>query len=594
MQRVLSVITVIDTPTPAGWINQLISRLEARDCVRLTVLVQDAGNGLADPRDAGTPDHAAGSISSNPVHKSARRSMPERLADKLMRQLIDKPLFPANPWLRETLATAETTPVLTAQNSSAAVAQCDVLIKLTRAELPDALWPPAAVPVWDAHLETLDARIEEALLQRDPLNWVHLWAHHRTHEGSEPDSVTSHRVASHALPRQSYSLTDLCRAAWFCLPSLIDSRINWLARSGDPLSVEYTGSEPLAGRIIDPEVQAAHARANTLSQQGYGPTAISGTRKLGRTLRLWWCQSLERVRHHFWYEQWQLGFRNDGPDALFHSSSDDDALGEFENSNRLNALANGQVSDFITIDSPDKTWWADPHLYRHNDDLYVFFEEMQIEDKYGHLSVARLTDEGRVEDVMKILDDGQHLSYPFVFTDNKEIYMIPETASLQNVQLYRAENFPQQWVKVMDLLSGVNLADSTVHFDGERWWMFTTGMSHRSVDERDELHLYHAETVTGPWHAHPMNPVVTGVDRARMAGSIIRDGSRLYRPSQFGALRYGHGINLHRIDTLDLQTYSETTIGRLLPDAESQWLGCHSTSYLDGVTVVDRVNRQRR
>ncbi|MGQ7843211.1 glucosamine inositolphosphorylceramide transferase family protein [Granulosicoccus sp. 3-233] len=594
MQRILSVIAIIDTPTPEGWINQLIDRLEARDKVQLNIVVQEP---------AGQPVDASDSLSESATHgdnasggsmrgfRPASGSWPGRLASRLLHQRIDRPRFSANPWLRETLHASTSTQVLNAENCGTLLADCDVVLKLTGTKLPDPLWPPASVPVWDAHLETLGARTEDSLLQRESLNWVHLWSHSR---GDGSHTVQTRRIASHALPRQSFSLTDLSRAAWFCLPALIDSRLNWLAHDSDPVSTEYSGSLPMAGRTIDPEVRAAHSRAEELQRRAYHPPARSGLHRLALALALWWSQSVERVRHHFWYEQWQLAFRNDGPDALFHSAGTETTAERLENSNRLDALANGRVGDFVTIDSPERVWWADPHLYRHEDDLYVFFEEMALDADYGHLSVARLTDEGRVESVAKVLDEGHHLSYPFVFNDDKEIYMIPETASMQSVQLYRAQHFPEQWVKVKDLLCNVNLADSTVHFDGERWWMFTNGMSHRSVDERDELHLYHADNVTGPWQAHPMNPVVTGVDRARMAGSIIRDGSGLYRPSQFGALRYGHGINLHRIDRLDLQSYSETTVGRLLPEAGSPWLGCHSTSYLDGVTVVDRVTRRRR
>ena len=597
MQRVLSVITIIDTPTPPGWIHQLILKLEARDSVRLSIVVQEPAGRSVDTQADATVQPIAGytrhgmTTNGSGANGHGPGSWLDRLASQVLNQRADKPRFSPDPWSSEALGKLASTRVISAKNSDAALASCDVVLKLTGKELPDSLWPPESVPVWDAHLETLDARTEDALLQRAPLNWVHLWSHTRANGSG---NIQTWRIASHALPRRTFSLTDLKHAAWFSLPSLIDSRINWLAHAGDPISTEYTASLPQAGGMIDPEVRNAHTRAGELQRHDYLPVQISPIHRLGRTLALWWYQSIERARHRFWYEQWQLAFRNDGPDALFHAADATATSDNLEHSNRLDALANGKVGDFITIDSPEMTWWADPHLYRHGDDMYVFFEEMPIAGNIAHLSAARLSDDGRIEDVVKVLDEGLHLSCPFVFNDGDEIYMIPETVSQRSVQLYKAQNFPQQWVKVKDLLTDVNLASTTVYLDGERWWMFTNGMSHRSVDGRDELHLYHAESPTGPWQAHPMNPVVTGVDRARMAGSIIRDGNELYRPSQFGALRHGHGINLHRIDRLDLQGYSETTVGRLLPDVGTQWQGCHSTSYLDGVTVVDRVVWRRR
>lgn len=590
MPRVLSVLAIIDTPTPASWINQLIARLDARNNVELSLVLQDSGSqsGRADEQ---LPDHAA-----ELVDTVKPPSLAVRLANHLLLHRIDKPRFSHDPWKAEELVTAPSTRLLTADDIGPMLAQCDVVLKLTTAELPDSLWPTNAAPLWDAHLETLDARIEDALLQREPLTWVHLWSHQRSVDGNGQGTagIHSHRIASHALPRQTFSLTDLRRAAWFSLATLIDSRLNWLANSRDPVSTEYSESLPLAGHIVDPEVRAAHVQGEQMQQNDFRPPRIAATRRLLRVLQLLACQSVERIRNRFWYEQWQLAFRNDGPDELFLPSSDKTGSDSLQSSERLNALVHGDVDEFLPIDSPDRTWWADPHLCRHGDSLYVFFEEMPIDARHAQLAVARLSDDGRVEEVETVMNGGQHLSYPFVFSDKDDFYMIPETASRRSVQLYKAQDFPRHWVKVKDLLSDVNLADSTVHFDGERWWMFSNGMSHRSVDERDELHLFHAESVTGPWQPHPLNPVVTGVDRARMAGSIIRDGSQLYRPSQFGALRYGHGINLHRIERLDLHSYVETTVGRLLPDSGSQWLGCHSTSYLDGITVIDRVIRRRR
>ncbi len=592
MQAVLSVIAIIDTPTPERWVNQLITRLEARDRVQLTLVVQESDEQSAKSL-ASAPEPAGASMArvSDTVSTSGSTRWPGRLATKLLNEQIDKPLLSDDPWLRESMASAESTELLSARNCRPSLDAASIVLKLTRSPLPEDLWPPTSVPVWDAHVETLDARIEDALLQQEPLTWVHLWSHQRANDSRE---ILTRRIASHALPRQSFSLTDLSRAAWFSLPSVIDARVNWLAQGCDPVSTEYTDSPPLAEHVIDPEVRAAHDRAETLQHHEYLPAAISGTRRLGLALSLWWYHSVERIRHRFWYEQWQLAFRNDGPDALFQPAPEIQSGDSLENSNQLNALANGSVGDFITIDSPDMTWWADPHLHRHGDDLYVFFEEKALDADNGHLLAARLTDDGRLEDIVNVLEGDQHLSYPFVFSDDNDTYMIPENASHRSVPLYKAQRFPDQWVKVQDVLSDVNLAASTVHFDGELWWMFTNGMSHPSVNARDELHLYHAQHVTGPWHAHPMNPVITGVDRARMAGSIIRDGRGLYRPSQFGARRYGYGINLHRIDRLDTQGYAETTVGRLLPEEGSQWLGCHSTSYLDGVTLVDRIVQRRR
>lgn len=592
MDQVLSVVAVIDTAKPERWVHELVARLESRGCLSLCLLVDDS-QGIDRNPDRTSADDGV----------NRERNPLDRLSNALLQRWLDRPRFTQyQPWEPDELKLCESTRVIRASDAELPVAECDVLINLCKASLPESLWPAGTTPVWEARLDTLNDRVEQTLLKRRPLSWLHLWSSQRQTEIAKTEIAqpvepvestagrTVRRIASHALPRQSFSLSDLRRAAWFCLPSLFESRLVWLAHGLDPVDMEYHSLDPDGEGNVDQEVLAAHRQAERLPDSADTATRNFAIERLSDALALAWQQLLSRIVSRLWHEQWQLAVCHEGPDLFDRAMVADN--GKPSLSSKLDPLCNGKVSDFTSIDSPDRTWWADPHLYRHEGQLHVFFEEMSIDDDHGHLSVARLGEDGSVHDVQTIMDEGQHLSYPFVFSDAASVYLIPETASSRSVQLFRAEEFPSRWVKVKNLLEDVNLADSTVMFDGERWWMFTNGMSHRCVDERDELHLYHATELDGPWQAHPLNPVVTGVDRARMAGAIIRDGGQLYRTSQYGAVRYGHGINLHRIDRLDLHGYAETTVGRLLPEPGSRWLGCHSTSHLDGTTIIDRISRR--
>lgn len=574
MTKALSVVALIDSPTPMAWVRQLIDRLEQRRGIDLHVVLSESSTVEAGRDLNARPP--AGLIG--------------RAANGILRGRIDKPRFSQDPWKREPLDAHLT---VTRLSKSAELPHGDVIINLTSVLLPETQLPGDGTPIWDAHVDTLDARIRDALLRRAPLNWVHLWEHRGGNSDVTPASMRLTRIASHALPRQSYSYSDLRRAACFSLSTLFESRLVWLSHGADLVQTEYSQSSPLAdGQLIDPERRAAHAHADWLATNDFLPSLTSDVVQLKQTLLLWYQQSVDRIRHRLWYEQWQLGMMKTESNTT--PGAGDARDGNTGSASSLAVLTGHSLADFAIIDSPAKTWWADPHLYQHGGQLYVFFEEMHIDADHGHLSVARLGHDGQATEVTRVMDDGQHLSYPFVFSAEGDTYMIPETASRKSVLLYRAEHFPDHWTLVGELLSDVDLADSTVHFDGKLWWMFTNAMSNRSINERDELHLYFADEISGPWTPHPMNPVVTGVDRARMAGAIIQNEGCLYRPSQYGAVRYGYGINLSRIDTLNTQTYTEVIVGRLLPEPGGTWLGCHSITHVDGITVLDRVIRHRR
>ena len=65
-----------------------------------------------------------------------------------------------------------------------------------------------------------------------------------------------------------------------------------------------------------------------------------------------------------------------------------------------------------------------------------------------------------------------HLSYPYLFEHEETLNCIRDDAS-KEIALYRCEEFPQRWVKVRSLLSGVSLVDSClVRYQG-RWWLFS-------------------------------------------------------------------------------------------------------------------------
>lgn len=556
MHNNLTVGVVLSTQRPPAWIADLIDRLDRHPSIRLMVLV------------------ACASDSSTPLAKVPDSVSPlTRISQWFFMRFVDKPLFSAAPWNNTTLPQRLRPVFLSAHdkgNLQATLQRCDLLLNLGGLSLLADETNDISSPVWSVHEETLDSRVEKALLNREPLLWIHVWAERTQGRSAE-------RIASHALPRQSYSLTDLRRAAYCALPALIESRLNWLV-SGADLQLQETGIR----QDLDPKVLAERndiehcARQLTTCQ--YRPHPSTSLSLLTRVATLWWKQTLDRITNQFFYEQWQLALNMDNA----HTSAD------------IGQLIAKPIAQYTTVNSPKHTWWADPHLFQHEQETYIFFEEMGINDTRGHLSVGMVNVDGQLANISRVLEQEGHLSYPFVFSHEGCIYMLPESSAQRTVTLYQADNFPHHWRPVKTLLHDVDLADTTVHLIDGRWWMFTNSLSHRSVNERDELRLYHAEHLLGPWRPHPMNPVITGVDRARMAGKLIRNGNHWYRVSQYGSHRYGYGINFNRIDVLTTDAYQETPTGRLVPDPKSPWLGCHSVGTLNGITVLDRVRRRRR
>ena len=171
--------------------------------------------------------------------------------------------------------------------------------------------------------------------------------------------------------------------------------------------------------------------------------------------------------------------------------------------------------------------------------------------------------------------------------------MIPETASAGAVELYRAERFPDRWQLVTTLMDNVAAVDPTICEHDGRVWLFAN-MGELGVSIEDELYLFYSDSLFGPWHGHPLNPVVSDVGRARPAGRLfLRDG-HLIRPGQDSSRTYGGAVVFNRVDLLTDEEYRETPVGRIERDWRRGNLGSHCYTADSVYEVVDGRGRRLR
>ena len=248
------------------------------------------------------------------------------------------------------------------------------------------------------------------------------------------------------------------------------------------------------------------------------------------------------------------------------------------------------LKGFRPLPVPPGRFHADPFLFEQDGDTHLFLEDFDVARQRGVISHCRLDAEGKATAPHVVLDRPYHLSYPFVFRWNGEIFMLPETSQNKTIELYRAETFPHRWALHRVLLEGWRATDATLHCDDAgRWWLFTT------IDECGggnchELFLFQAESPLGPWQAHPRNPIVTDVRWARPGGRLFRRNARLIRPAQDCAARYGGGLWLMEVLELNEASYRERPLQRLGPE----WLsGNRCLHHLDTTNRFEIIDGMR-
>ena len=168
--------------------------------------------------------------------------------------------------------------------------------------------------------------------------------------------------------------------------------------------------------------------------------------------------------------------------------------------------------------------------------------------------------------------------------------MIPEAGAGGSVELYRAENFPNGWVKEGNLLEGVAGYDATITKHEGLLWMFLSTECWQSTSW-DNLNLYYADHLLGDWQPHAKNPVLVDGHASRPGGEMFAQNGELLRPAQDGSAMYGGALTLCRIDRLDREEFAQTAVGSVTTTAPDSAYGVHTINRCGNIEVVDILGR---
>ena len=246
---------------------------------------------------------------------------------------------------------------------------------------------------------------------------------------------------------------------------------------------------------------------------------------------------------------------------------------------------------FALLPSPSSHYYADPFLFEHDDDTFLFFEDYDYALGRAHISCVTLDAAGPSKPAVALMRP-YHLSFPFVFAHAGRILMIPETFDCRRIELYEATSFPTTWRLRAILLEDIHAADVTLRRHNGRWWMFVTVVEHIS-SSWDTVSVFWADALEGPWHAHPMNPVKNDVASARPAGALIEIDGRLLRPVQDCSQSYGSSLAWCEVVELTETGFAEIVVARQACPAGSRYCGLHTYNRTASFETID-LKRSRR
>ncbi len=241
-----------------------------------------------------------------------------------------------------------------------------------------------------------------------------------------------------------------------------------------------------------------------------------------------------------------------------------------------------------SVDTPKDEFWADPFLFKYENQYFVFFEVYSFKKRKGKISCGKVKNNELV-DIVDVLDLEYHLSYPFIFEENGDIFLMPETGQNSRLEIYKCIDFPKKWVLFTTAFEGENIVDPFFYCDNKNQkWLFVNKNCNPDFRNSNMLFIYKVDSVKlNTLIPHDKNPIIIDSRSARNGGAIFKFKNNYYRPSQRNINGfYGKKLNINLIKELTLHNYKEEIVEVLIPENFSRIHHLHQTQDMFVIDVV--------
>jgi hypothetical protein len=203
---------------------------------------------------------------------------------------------------------------------------------------------------------------------------------------------------------------------------------------------------------------------------------------------------------------------------------------------------------------------ADPFVLDVAGRRWLLFEELQCSNNRGYIAaMAMHGTEVQKQECKVVLVEPWHLSFPFVWREGDDLYLLPEANESRKLTAYKILDGDLNLRPCEPLITGIRLADANIiRYEG-RLWLFAAAADH-GASLNDALHVYWAEHVEGPWRTHKLNPVKVDASSARPAGEMWVEDGHVHRVVQDCSSTYGGSVRCMRVTLLTDDGFEEQEV----------------------------------
>jgi hypothetical protein len=256
------------------------------------------------------------------------------------------------------------------------------------------------------------------------------------------------------------------------------------------------------------------------------------------------------------------------------------------NEDEKTSLLDDNKKPFTVIKDSARYWTADPFLFKHNGEYYLFFEMFDRLKRKGLIGYRKL-ENGSAEEMNIVYEGEGHLSYPFIYEENGVIFIIPESMAQNELFRLRCLRFPDRWKKEL-IHADDRLVDTTRFVFDDREYFFSQRVIRDNTFNR--LDLFYIKD--GIFCEAASNPQKLDFETSRCAGAVFSYGEDYIRPSQDCSQSYGEKLIFSRIVKLKESEYLEEPVAQLsVRDVRvgdgGRYTGIHTYNKLDNIEVID-------
>ena len=247
-----------------------------------------------------------------------------------------------------------------------------------------------------------------------------------------------------------------------------------------------------------------------------------------------------------------------------------------------------------TIKNPQNRFLADPFIHKKDKRNICFVEDYSFIEKRGRISAIELIDEHNYKFLDVILEEDFHLSFPYIFTENENIYMVPESSENNDIRIYECVEFPNKWSLKKIIMNNISAVDSVIFKQNNIWYLLTNICSAEIGDHSSELHLFSSNNfLNEEFKPSKLNPVIFNSNSARNGGLFIKD-NEIYRTAQFqGKSHYGKSLSINKIQMISEDEYIEKKILSIHPNFKDRIISTHHFHCNESFYIIDHLKKEK-